>query len=872
MSTDVTTRPLRSALVTVALLAAALLAFAVLVQRVAAVRLHFHGDLLLLGNGLLGIGIAGSVLAMFERSWRLLPEAWSQRTCLGFLVSLPVAWAWMAVAPVPMTLAGAGDWLSFAGFAVAAALPFAFGGGAIGVLLASNARSVHSAHGAELLGAAVAAGAVPFVLWNVGVGGTFLATLVLATAACAAAGPIAAATRAMLIVGGAAAGLWMPAFEARFPIDAAPEVEVAAGRTLALEAPIHTRWSVGGRVDICPLAKTEEPAPVAVASPAGEVAAVAAVPPVRQWWLARDGGAGVVLRDYWGSPAAAAALLQGGHGAALHLLAGQNAKVAILGLGGGADAFAARQSDAVRIRVFEGDAGIVEAHRRLGDGAAEPLFTDPRIEVVGDDGRAALMRSDERFDLIQTTVDDTRTSMSAPTMSLAADHRFTVDALRTALLRLTDGGLLQIARASHAPATIRLLNNLYHAYPEAERAAFPSCLAVLHDAHDDRVFVLTSKAPFANGTAARLRAFVAAAGFEGIVLPDSDLRAQVAAEEQAVRAVESELARLDAEIGKRTEGVDDKELQRLRAERARAELPLPRMRTRLAIAGFVVAADKHEFAVAFGRDIAPTTDDRPWFHAFGPLGAEARDGGPDDVGGRLVQMQLLIGMLIAGVFLLLPMLFRGGAVGGSRDGALRFLVYFTASGAGTLAMAVAIVQRCALLLGPPQYSVAVTLAALLSFAALGAFASNALLGWEPERGRFVALLLFVLAAVIAFLSPAVVDLCIGLSLPWRMAVVALLAAPPGLLLGMPLPHGVRTVERTNPSLVPWSLAVTATGLGLGALGTVAVSMAFGFGAVLFGAGVLFLVAFAAIDGLARSESVAADVDDDGSVTDGVAAT
>ncbi len=67
-------RSLRSALLTIALLAASLLAFQVLLTRVCALRMHFHFGFLIISNSLLGIGASGSILALFERRFRLLHD------------------------------------------------------------------------------------------------------------------------------------------------------------------------------------------------------------------------------------------------------------------------------------------------------------------------------------------------------------------------------------------------------------------------------------------------------------------------------------------------------------------------------------------------------------------------------------------------------------------------------------------------------------------------------------------------------------------------------------------------------------------------------------------------------------------------------
>ena len=198
-------------------------------------------------------------------------------------------------------------------------------------------------------------------------------------------------------------------------------------------------------------------------------------------------------------------------------------------------------------------------------------------------------------------------------------------------------------------------------------------------------------------------------------------------------------------------------------------------------------------------------------------------------------------------------MFRRGAGsgGGTRRGALRFLVYFAGLGVGFIGIEVALIQKFTLLLGLPMYSIVVTLCAILIFTGIGSLLSQSLIGYEPERARYVPIGLFVIVGALAFLSPTIVELCIGLPLEMRCAVVAGIIAPIGLLLGIPFAHGIRIVEQVNPSFVPWAWAVNGCTTVVGSILAVILSMTFGFAAVLFAATLVYLVAFAAIDSLAR---------------------
>ncbi|MGE3175477.1 MAG: hypothetical protein AB7O97_22835 [Planctomycetota bacterium] len=853
MTSDVHTRPLRSAIVTIALLSAALLVFLVLLQRVCAVRMHAVHGLWVGATALLGVGVAAAVLALLERSWRLLPEAWVRRLSGAFLLSLPLCWAWLLHAPVPASpqFDSAGSAVQLLGFQVAAAVPFALGGAAVGLLVGSQAATAHLVHGAGLLGIGLGCAAAPTLLWEVGAGGLFVVAMLLAGAACAASAPMDVVPRTLLMLGAAVGGYGMHGADALLPVPGPEHLAITATDEIELApAAAFVRWSGEARVALRATVVESTGADDDV-MPVGSMAAPAAEtdsgltapmlgPAAPQWWLRYGAGAGEWLHD--GTAPVAALALQRGNAA----------EVCVLGIGAGTELRSVLAADASRVRAIEPDRGVLALHSAAGATWPTVPLTGPNLEVLADAPRSVLMRSDERFDVLLCLDRSLPAAAASRARDLVPEPLYTVEGCRTLCDRLSDGGVLEITRNADAAETIRLLNDLFHAFSDAERPTFADAVAVLRDAAGLRVTVLLQKGGFAAEGEQRLAAFARDHGLQLVVDPAADLRAVVAGRSDAIVAVEQELERIDREIGVRNEGVDDKELQRLRAERITSLAPLEQMRGDHDVAAFLLAADKGEFAAGYPFDVRPVTDDRPFFHQLGSGGAAA-PASPQrlEVGAGTLHRYLGLGVILAVVLMLLPLLLRGGAGGESRHGAGRFLIYFTAVALGFVGIAAALQQKFALLLGPPEYSTSITLAALWIAAAVGAVLSHGALNWEPQRGRYVAIGVFAAAGLVAFLSPAIVDLCIGLSPAWRAAVVAIVVAPLGLLLGMPLAHGMRVVEHTNPGLVPWAWAVTAATGAVGTLVATELALGFGYSAVLFGSGLLFLLALVAIDALAR---------------------
>ena len=82
---------------------------------------------------------------------------------------------------------------------------------------------------------------------------------------------------------------------------------------------------------------------------------------------------------------------------------------------------------------------------------------------------------------------------------------------------------------------------------------------------------------------------------------------------------------------------------------------------------------------------------------------------------------------------------------------------------------------------------------------------------------------------------------LGIPLPARIAVTALLVAAPGVLMGMLLPSGVRVAQSLGAGVVPWAWGLNGAAGVVGSVLAVALSMNVGFRLALFcGIGVYLL--------------------------------
>jgi hypothetical protein len=184
-------------------------------------------------------------------------------------------------------------------------------------------------------------------------------------------------------------------------------------------------------------------------------------------------------------------------------------------------------------------------------------------------------------------------------------------------------------------------------------------------------------------------------------------------------------------------------------------------------------------------------------------------------------------------------------IGGERPGAGwgGWLAYFGALGAGFMLLEVALLQRFVLLLGHPVYSLTVTLFSLLLGTGFGSLISRRI---APARVRDVTVRVLIgvagVAAAAAVGLARLIDIGIPWALPLRIAFAVALIAPVGILLGMPLPGGMRLVAAGRADIIPWGWGINGAFSVVGATLAVFIAMNWGFSVTLMSAAVVYTVA------------------------------
>jgi hypothetical protein len=251
-------------------------------------------------------------------------------------------------------------------------------------------------------------------------------------------------------------------------------------------------------------------------------------------------------------------------------------------------------------------------------------------------------------------------------------------------------------------------------------------------------------------------------------------------------------------------------------------------------ARLIRADDREGFIESYPLDVRATTDDRPFFFHTTRLANqfEVAFGRSMLFGNGLSALLTLMGIsaVLVLLFIVGPLVASGERPG---RGWAPWLAYFATLGAGFMLLEVALLQRFVLLLGHPVYSLTVTLFSLLLGTGIGSLISRRI---EATRVKAMTLRALVGVLVVAALSPLVLPHIIDVAMPWplplRVMTAGAILLPLGVLLGIPLPGGMRLLAAGRADLVPWGWGMNGAFSVVGATLAVFIAMNWGFSATL----------------------------------------
>jgi hypothetical protein len=761
---------------------------------------------MIISVALLGFGASGTALALVRDRLLSRFRPVFVACCVFFALSAIGSFAAAVRLPFnPLAIVWDPSQLVWLGASYALlVLPFFFGGSAIGLAFARAPERIGQTYAFDLVGAGTGAlGVVGLLFWLSPEGALRLvAALGLSAGALACLGtrrtPALALAAAALL-----AALWLP------PGLTALRTHVSQykGLSMALQVPearvIEERSSPLGLLTL-----VESPTIPFRQAPGLSLNNLTEPPP--QLGLFTDADSLTTITRFTGDLEPFAYLDFTTTAAPYHLLPAP--KTLILGAGGGEQVLLALYHGAPRIDAVELNPQLIDLVAYEHADFAGNIYAHPAVEMHLGEARSFVARTDEEFDLIQIPLLTSFGAAAAGTQSLHESYAYTVEAMSEYLGRLQPGGLLTITLWLKLPPRDmpKLMAIAVEALHKAGVEDPGAHLALIRSWKTSTLLIRNGE--FAPEEIAALRDFAQARSFDLDWAP----------------------------------GMAPEEANRFNI------LDRPYFyEAALALTGPTAEADAYIERYKF--NIAPPTDDRPYFYDFfrwrslpelvrmGPQGASTLL----DMGYLILVATLAQATLLSLVLILLPLAIRRRRFGGSTP-KFRVSGYFLALGLAFLFIEIAFIQRFTLFLGHPLYAVAVVLAGFLIFAGLGSAVSGrldrALAVRPPGALTLVALGIALVALSYLLLLGPIFEALIALP-DWAKIMISLgLIAPLACLMGMPFPLGLARVARESEDLLPWAWGINGCASVVASILATLLAIHFGFAVVVSLAVALYLLA------------------------------
>ncbi|MBC7235000.1 MAG: hypothetical protein H5T69_04100 [Chloroflexi bacterium] len=778
------------------LISAATLIFELALTRLFSVIEWYHFAFLSVSVALLGYGASGTLLMLLpgRQNWGRLAPLFPLSLLASYLIVNHVPFDSYQLAWDPRQI------LYLAIHYLGLVIPFGLAGLLIAHWLAQSPTHSHRIYAANLMGSALGAGSLLYLLPQLGAEGA-----VMAAAALAAGGACTALSLQPRAKGrwlGTALSLALAVIfawsAAKPPAWLAPNISPYKSLCQALRSAgarlTFREWTVNARIDVVE-------SPHIHSAPGLSLSFKGPLPP--QHGLTIDAGnLSPITRRRSEADEALLSYLP----TSIPYRLRPGARALVLLPRGGLDVAVALRHGARQVAVVEDNAAVARVVGSLYREWNGGLYRDARVTLHIQDMRSALRRASSRYTVVLLSLTDSYQPLTAGTYSLTEDYRYTVEAMEAALGALEERGVLVVSRWLQDPPS------------ESLRAAATIVAAMerrgIEDVADhllayrswSTMTILASLTPFSSDDIRTLRELCSGLGYDLVHYPG--------------------MAREEANRFNR----------------------LPEPVYYQAMAALLKAPDRRAFYRQQPFDITPATDDHPFFgHYFRwrqlpqIIARLGRTWEPFGGSGFLLILALLIlATLGATMLIVLPLLVGKRSLMVSRRYRGRILIYFGALGFGFLCIEIPLMQQFILYLGQPALSFIIVLAAVLLFSGMGSlFALNIELR--------ISLALLVIAAL---LYPSILATLFHHTLHWpieaRGVVVLACLLPLGLLMGTPFAGGLRRMEEIAPGVTPWAWAINGSTSVISSILSAVLALSGGFRLVLMVAAACYAAALIAI--------------------------
>jgi hypothetical protein len=433
-------------------------------------------------------------------------------------------------------------------------------------------------------------------------------------------------------------------------------------------------------------------------------------------------------------------------------------------VGGGRDVLSSLTFDQNKVVGVEINEEVLNnLTKRYADFAGH-IAENPKVSLFIDEARSFVARQKDKFDIIQISLIDTQSATGAGAFALSENSMYTVEAWKLFFSHLKPGGIISCARCyfKRAPGEVHRMVSLARealqqlGIKDTRNNVMVLCQTDYYTARNNDIgigIVLASIDPFSASDLKTFNEIANKMGFDVLLTPNA--------------AIDPSLAVIASGEG---------------LEKMQKDFPI--------------------------RLDAPT-DNNPFFFYLLRL-EDLLTRKPEDVGtvvtytkAALILIQLLIVVTILSLaFIMAPLLMTGKRL--NYKGSAPYMLFFGALGFGFLFIEMSQLQRLAIFLGHPSYSLSVVLFTLLLSSALGSLLTEKVNNTNLVVSEVVSLILLIGSLIgFSYLTSYVITNYAGASNETRILLSCGLLFPLGLFMGTAMPLGLRLAAEKQSHLTAW---------------------------------------------------------------------
>ncbi|MEN6318542.1 MAG: hypothetical protein ABFD82_07270 [Syntrophaceae bacterium] len=476
--------------------------------------------------------------------------------------------------------------------------------------------------------------------------------------------------------------------------------------------------------------------------------------------------------------------------------------VLIIGGGSGTEVLNAHYHAANNVAVAEMNGDIVHMMQGPYGTFSGNIYNFRNTNVIIEDGRGYMQRTQERFDLIQFSLLESMGTASAGVYSLNENYLFTTEAIRLCLDRLRPGGILSISTWIKNPPrdNIKLLAMAIEAVDYQGKHSPAQSIVMIRSWQTSTLLVK-------NGTFQK-KEREAITGFCKSRLFDIAYYPGIAESETNI------FNRMDEDI-------------------------FYTAATRL------LSPEREKFYETYPFYVKPATDDCPFFSHFFKIDM-AKDFFISsnralipflDWGYILVWITAGILFLLGITLILAPL----PIVLPHHNGLISVILYFGSLGMAYIFLEISFLQQFIRYLTDPIFSACVVIGSFLVYSGIGSLIAGKVI---PVKTKLIFLSVLVIGTVGIFFLTAdhwLQNVLSGFPLPLRMLSCSLLIAPLAIPMGIFFPSGLSTLTGEREGLIPWAWSINGFFSVIGSSATVLIAITWGFHSIIVMAVLLYIL-------------------------------